>query len=134
MAVKKKVKRNVSKQKTAKKTHAPRKPVNLVPILMGVFVLFLILAVGAVLLFLPVQRTVTYHPTNYEECVAAGNITLKTYPGKCITKDGQEFLQVIPGIDSFESCAAAGYPILESYPEQCLTPDGRTFVKVYAGV
>ena len=33
--------------------------------------------------------------STYEECVAAGNIVLKTYPAKCVTKDRQSFWQDI---------------------------------------
>lgn len=31
---------------------------------------------------------------NFTECVEAGNKILKTYPAKCITKDGQVFLEI----------------------------------------
>jgi len=33
--------------------------------------------------------------TNFEECVAAGNRIQESYPAKCITEDGQSFVQQI---------------------------------------
>jgi hypothetical protein len=32
-------------------------------------------------------------PTNYEECVAAGNRILKTMPAQCLARNGQVFVQ-----------------------------------------
>ncbi len=100
----------------------------------GTFLLALVLiVVFAVLLIVPTSVTTTYN-TPYEDCAAAGNPILKTYPAKCVWPNGQTVTQIIPGvndIDSFEDCAAAGYPIMESYPEQCRTPDGKTFAKLY---
>lgn len=32
---------------------------------------------------------------SFEECVAAGNKVLRSYPAQCITKDGQRFYQEV---------------------------------------
>lgn len=101
---------------------SPKTPVQLV---LGI----LLVAVGV---WIIVNATSAKAITNYDECVAAGNPTLKIYPGKCITKDGQTFVQIIPGITTFEQCAQY-YPVMESYPEQCHTPDGRNFVRDITG-
>ena len=36
-------------------------------------------------------------PANFEECVAAGNIVLKTFPAKCVTKEGKSFWKGLSG-------------------------------------
>ena len=64
---------------------------------------------------------------SFDECAAAGNPVLKKYPGECVMPNGDIFVQVIPGIETFEDCAKY-YPVMESYPEQCRTLDGRLFV------
>ncbi|MDP2666307.1 MAG: hypothetical protein Q8P05_02300 [Candidatus Diapherotrites archaeon] len=107
-----------------------RKPLNLIPILMGVFILFLLLIVGAVLVLMPIQRTVTPIISDYDSCVAAGYPSTDGIPSTCATPDGRTFVQNLPGIQSFEECALY-YPVMESFPEQCRTPDGRLFVKSY---
>jgi hypothetical protein len=30
--------------------------------------------------------------TSFSECVAAGNVVLRSYPARCVTKDGQSFV------------------------------------------
>jgi hypothetical protein len=83
--------------------------------------------------------------TNFDECAAAGNPIMKSYPEQCrdpIT--GTTFTRVIvteptdeqtteaaaPPVTNFDECAAAGNPIMESYPEQCRDPiTGTTFTK-----
>lgn len=54
--------------------------------------------------------------TNFEECAAAGNPVMESYPSRCMTKDGRSFMQDIPaetspaqndGI-SANGCAVAG--------------------------
>lgn len=51
--------------------------------------------------------------TNFEECAAAGNPIMESYPPQCRTKDGRLFVQDIPpqtgneGI-TFNGCAVAG--------------------------
>lgn len=91
----------------------------------------ILLAILAVLFFIPTRVTTTYS-TPYDECIAQGNPMLKTYPPKCVWPSGQVVVQIIPGINdirTFDDCVAAGYPVMESYPEQCRTPQGKVFVK-----
>ena len=82
--------------------------------------------------------------TSFSECVAAGNIVLRSYPARCVTKDGQSFVddsakQILPlqdpaqdrkicknlcGNGSCEEmvCMAAGCPCpesAESCPSDC---------------
>ncbi|MEN9845323.1 MAG: hypothetical protein RIS36_470 [Pseudomonadota bacterium] len=77
-------------------------------------------------------------PTNFAECAAAGGAILKSYPGQCVTKDGQRFVEqeraltVTPerackdlcGNGTCEEivCMAIGCPCAESYalcPADC---------------
>lgn len=37
-----------------------------------------------------IQRGATI--SNFDECVAAGNPVLRTYPGRCVTRDGKVFI------------------------------------------
>ena len=37
---------------------------------------------------------------DYETCVKAGNPTLRSYPGQCITKDGRRFVQKVTQSDT----------------------------------
>lgn len=49
--------------------------------------------------------------TNFEECAAAGNPIMESYPAQCRTKDGRLFVQELPpqtGGMTFNSCAVAG--------------------------
>lgn len=73
---------------------------------------------------------------SYEECIAAGNPILKTYPPKCKTEDGRVFLDQSKKIKGCEDrcgdricqeivCMALGCPCTESKekcPEDC---DGK---------
>ena len=42
---------------------------------------------------------------SYEECVAAGNPIMESYPRQCRTEDGKHFVEIIPGK---EKCEIAG--------------------------
>ena len=51
--------------------------------------------------------------TNFEECAAAGNPVMESYPAQCRTADGRLFVQEIPpqtdsGGMNFNGCAVAG--------------------------
>lgn len=56
--------------------------------------------------------------TNFEECVAAGNPVMESYPRQCRTKDGRLFVEDAPPINDpsqasndgmvFNGCAVAG--------------------------
>lgn len=50
--------------------------------------------------------------TNFEECVAAGNPIMESYPPRCMTKDGRSFTQDVPQNAernmTFNGCAVAG--------------------------
>ncbi len=51
--------------------------------------------------------------TNFEECAAAGNPIMESYPPRCMTKDGRSFTQDVPPQTSndgitFNRCAVAG--------------------------
>ncbi len=99
--------------------------------------LVLITIAGAIVAVTVIQNTRLFqnpnpfaHITNYEECVAAGNPILKSYPGQCVLPNGTRFVQVVPidvTINSYTECVAAGNPIMESAPPQCRAIDGRTF-------
>ena len=43
--------------------------------------------------------------TNFEECIAAGNPAMESYPRQCRTEDGKHFVEIIPGK---EQCEIAG--------------------------
>ena len=43
--------------------------------------------------------------TNFEECIAAGNPAMESYPRQCRTADGKHFVEIIPGK---EQCEIAG--------------------------
>jgi len=42
---------------------------------------------------------------SFEECVAAGNLVMESYPRQCRTADGKHFVEIIPGK---EECEIAG--------------------------
>jgi len=42
---------------------------------------------------------------NFEECIAAGNPAMESYPRQCRTADGKHFVEIIPGK---EQCEIAG--------------------------
>ena len=49
--------------------------------------------------------------SSFEECVAAGNPVMESYPRQCNTPDGQHFVQDVPLINDpivFNGCAVAG--------------------------
>ena len=64
---------------------------------------------------------------NFEDCVAAGNPVMESYPRQC-NHDGEHFVEVIDGdtmidpdtekpiIESFEDCVLAGNPVIKTYP------------------
>jgi len=43
--------------------------------------------------------------TSFEECIAAGNPAMESYPRQCRTEDGKHFVEIIPGK---EKCEIAG--------------------------
>jgi len=51
----------------------------------------------------PIQQKVT--APGFEECVAAGNPVMESYPRQCRTPDGKHFVEIIPGK---EQCEIAG--------------------------
>jgi len=77
----------------------------------------LALPVLAVLLGLTACAVNAEGPINsYNECIAAGNIVLRSYPGRCVTKDGRSFVddlavQKMPLEDSILSGPSEGQKI-----------------------
>lgn len=76
--------------------------------------------------------------SDYDSCVAAGNLIQETAPPRCMDKNGKTYVQgagvafvtIKKTISSFESCMKAGNPVMESYPRQCMTSEGVVFVEM----
>jgi len=99
------------------------KPV-IISIIVGVAIV--IVAAGFLTRDIPVERIVSdidnsnpqVNPdivvqsiNNFEECIAAGNPAMESYPRQCRTVDGQHFVEII----NEPSCDP-------SYPDVCITP------------
>ena len=85
---------------------------------------FVSLAVAALVLFITAWLLVELFPgpeavikvSSFEDCVAAGNPVMESYPRQCRSADGQLFVEDVPAIrapntDSqvpFEGCVVAG--------------------------
>ncbi len=95
------------------------------PVIIAVIVVILVVAIGA-LMIAPEKEIVSdidnsipqVNPdivvqsiNNFEECIAAGNPAMESYPRQCRTVDGQHFVEIIdePSCDP-------------SYPDVCITP------------
>ncbi len=59
-----------------------------------IIVLALILILGGVIYYLRVPKTVVV-VTTFEECVAAGNPVMESYPRQCNSKEGKHFVENI---------------------------------------
>lgn len=46
--------------------------------------------------------------TNFEECAAAGNAVMESYPRQCRTPDGKHFVEDVSGPIQANECAVAG--------------------------
>lgn len=53
------------------------------------------------------SRNASAEITNFDECIAAGNPMLKSYPAQCKTSDGRTFIQEIAAEPSTNAEAAA---------------------------
>ena len=86
---------------------------------------------------------------SYEDCVAAGNMTTKSQPPRCIAADGQSYTRgepptvaagvaggAVPNgkINSFEACVAAGYAIRRTLPPTCADEAGNVYTEGREGV
>ncbi len=60
--------------------------------------------------------------TNFEECVAAGNPVMESFPEQCVANN-QTFTKPI---SSYQECISAGHMMLKSDPPRC-EADGRMF-------
>jgi len=95
------------------------------PVIIAVIVVILVVAIGA-LMIAPEKEIVSdidnsnlqVNPdrvvqsiNNFEECIAAGNPAMESYPRQCRTVDGQHFVETI----NEPSCDP-------SYPDVCITP------------
>ena len=58
------------------------------------FFLFVIVFLAAVIIIWP-KKGVSPAINNFEECVAAGNQVLESYPRQCQTKDGRNFVETL---------------------------------------
>jgi len=65
------------------------------PVIIAVIIVILVVAIGA--LIIPEKETVsdTSTITNFEECIAAGNPAMESYPRQCRTEDGKHFVEVL---------------------------------------
>ncbi|MEK0360751.1 MAG: MBL fold metallo-hydrolase, partial [Nitrosopumilus sp.] len=65
------------------------------PVIIAVIIVILVVAIGA--LIIPEKETVsdTSIINNFEECIAAGNPAMESYPRQCRTPDGKHFVEVL---------------------------------------
>ena len=63
-------------------------------------VLLAIIVVGSFFLFFGVDETPnnTMPVTTFEECVAAGNAVMESYPRQCVSQDGEHFVEHIGNV------------------------------------
>jgi hypothetical protein len=61
----------------------------------GVIIGAVIIVIGVLVLVLAPNPSEPEPIASFEECVAAGNPVMKSYPPQCSTKDGQNFVQYI---------------------------------------
>lgn len=71
-------------------------------IILGVVLLVIVVLLGVLLPVIFVKDKLII--TNYEECVAAGNPILESYPEKCIAEDGGIFTKQIDSLEQFQGC------------------------------
>lgn len=78
----------------------------------GLLALAALLSVVAFVIFALAPRFEAVQPiTTFEECVAAGNPVMESYPRQCNTPDGKNFVEEIPPMNDpivFNGCAVAG--------------------------
>ena len=78
--------------------------------------------------------------TNFEECLAAGNKALRSYPGRCYLPDGTMFeqkvdksklkkLKISNTPKNFDDCVKMGFPVMRSMPPKCSAGTDLVFVK-----
>jgi len=68
------------------------------PVIIAVIIVILVVAIGA-LMVTPEKEIVSDidEPiiNNFEECIAAGNPAMESYPRQCRTEDGKHFVEII---------------------------------------
>jgi len=66
------------------------------PVIIAIIIVILVVAIGA-LMVTPENEIVsdTSTITNFEECIAAGNPAMESYPRQCRTSDGKHFVESI---------------------------------------
>ena len=62
----------------------------------------LLAAILAIVYFASVLTQTTERVNNFDECAAAGNPVMETYPAQCNTPDGRHFVQEIPPEDRWK--------------------------------
>jgi len=103
------------------------------PVIIAVIIVILVVAIGA-LLVAPEKETVSDidEPiiNNFEECIAAGNPAMESYPRQCRTPDGKHFVESIPEqeeatptsttIEQKELTSSTKENCDSSYPDVCI--------------
>ena len=94
-------------------------------VIIAVIVVILVVAIGA-LLVTPEKEIVsdTSTITNFEECIAAGNPAMESYPRQCRTPDGKHFVESIPEQEKPTVCTLQWEPMCgvdgETYGNLCM--------------
>jgi len=94
------------------------------PVIIAVIIVILVVAIGA-LMITPEKEMVSDidEPTinNFEECIAAGNPAMESYPRQCRTPDGEHFVESIQ--EEQESATES------NIPEYYLTDEDGNLIK-----
>ncbi len=69
--------------------------------------------------------------TNFEECAAAGNPVMESYPRQCRTKNGRNFVEILPSPSPLDSGVAGIVLLGPTCPVQRITPDPSCADKPY---
>jgi len=93
------------------------------PVIIAVIIVILVVAIGA-LMVTPEKEIVSDIDeliiNNFEECIAAGNPAMESYPRQCRTPDGKHFVESIP--EQEESSVETTPSCDPSYPDVCIAP------------
>ncbi len=100
--------------------------------IIGLLLLACILAVIALVLLKVaphIQPATTPIISNFEECAAAGNPVMESYPRQCRTKDGRLFVEEIPDqATSTSAMSANGCAVAGCSAQLCVSADEATTI------
>ncbi|MCH7560679.1 MAG: hypothetical protein IIC67_04815, partial [Thaumarchaeota archaeon] len=65
------------------------------PVIIAVIIVILVVAIGALMVTEKETVSDTSIINNFEECIAAGNPAMESYPRQCRTEDGKHFVEVL---------------------------------------